>query len=373
MAFVSVIGPIARLLQLAPWHAGAAVTVGGVLWMLLARPWGAASDRLGRRRVLLIGLTGFTLAYWAMCAVLVLSVRLLPSAALVFAGLLLTRGAIGAFYAAISSTGAALVADHVPTERRAAALAGLGAVNALGMVMGPALAALLARYSLVLPLYVTAFLPPAALIVAWKTLPRHDLRRAGPESSLRLSDPRLRRPMAVAFIGMFCVAIAQITVGFFAIDRLGLTAAAATPVAGMALTAVGVALILSQLVVRRLGWPPLRLIRYGAVVGALGFGAMALVTSAPVLVACFFFAACGMGWLFPAFSALAANSVEAHEQGAAAGTVASAQGLGLVLGPLGGSLLYDLGPGVPYALSGVMLLALALWPGRRTDADRKKH
>ena len=47
MAFVSLIGPLARVLGLAAWQTGAEVTVSGLLWMLLARPWGLASDRLG--------------------------------------------------------------------------------------------------------------------------------------------------------------------------------------------------------------------------------------------------------------------------------------------------------------------------------------
>lgn len=63
MAFVSLIGPIARVLGLATWQAGAAVTVSGVIWMVLARPWGQASDRFGRRRILLLGTAGFTLAF----------------------------------------------------------------------------------------------------------------------------------------------------------------------------------------------------------------------------------------------------------------------------------------------------------------------
>src|SRR5690606_7692039 len=67
MAFVSLIGPIARSLHLATWQAGAVVTVGGVLWMLLSRPWGVLSDRRGRRAVLLMGVGGFMAAYWAMC------------------------------------------------------------------------------------------------------------------------------------------------------------------------------------------------------------------------------------------------------------------------------------------------------------------
>ncbi|EMV8752335.1 MFS transporter, partial [Escherichia coli] len=67
-----------------------------------------------------------------------------------------------------------------------------------------------------------------------------------------------------------------------------------------------------------------------------------------------------MGWVFPAFSALAANAVQPHEQGAAAGSVGAAQGLGIVLGPLAGTLLYEVGPGVPYLLVGVLLALVAL-------------
>lgn len=67
MAFVALIGPIARQLGMATWQAGAAVTVAGVVWVLLARPWGRAADRLGRRRILLLGSAGFTLAYWLLC------------------------------------------------------------------------------------------------------------------------------------------------------------------------------------------------------------------------------------------------------------------------------------------------------------------
>ncbi|PMZ29981.1 MFS transporter, partial [Pseudomonas sp. GW247-3R2A] len=76
------------VLGLATWQAGAAVTVSGVIWMLLARPWGQASDRYGRRRILLIATAGFTLAYWALCLFIDASLRFLPSALLGFIGLM---------------------------------------------------------------------------------------------------------------------------------------------------------------------------------------------------------------------------------------------------------------------------------------------
>lgn len=362
MAFVSLIGPIARTLGLATWQAGAAVTVAGVIWMLLAHTWGRASDRLGRRKVLLLGTAGFTAAYWALCLFIDTALHLLPSAALAFAGLVLGRGLIGAFYAALPVAGAALIADNIEPQHRARAMASLGAANAFGLVIGPALAAVLARYSLSLPFYVMAVLPMLAFLVLLLKLKRQELHLKQPPRPVRLADPRLRQPLLVAFVAMLSVSVAQITVGFFALDRLGMNPADAAQTAGVALTMVGVALILSQILVRKLEWPPLRMIRVGASIAAVGFAASALATSAVGLWACFFFSACGMGWVFPAFSALAANAMDASEQGATAGSIGAVQGLGVVIGPLAGTLIYAVDPRLPYLIVGALLLLVGFWP-----------
>ncbi|WP_265533634.1 MFS transporter [Pseudomonas saponiphila] len=365
MAFVSLIGPIARVLGLATWQAGLAVTVSGVIWMLLARPWGRASDRLGRRRILLLGTGGFTLAFVALSLFIDLALHALPSALLAFAGLLLGRGLVGVFYAAIPVGGYALIADNIEPEHRARAMASLGAANACGLVLGPAIAALLARHSLSLPFYVLAVLPLLGFALLKARLPRQELHLKQPPKSVRLSDPRLRRPLLVAFIAMLCVAMAQITVGFFALDRLGMDPARAAQTAGIALTLVGVALIASQLLVRQLEWPPLRMIRVGALVAALGFATSIVAAQAWVLWLGFFVAAAGMGWIFPSFAALASNAVDAAEQGATAGSVGAAQGLGVVVGPLTGTLIYGLEPRLPYLLAALLLVLVACWPEAR--------
>lgn len=361
MAFVSLIGPIARVLQLAPWQAGAAMTVSGVIWMLLARPWGRASDRYGRRRILLLGAGGFTLAYWALCLFIDGALRWLPPASIAFVGMMIGRGAIGAFYAALPVGSNALIADNVEPANRARAMASLGAANAVGLVLGPALAALLARFSLSLPMYALAILPLLALLVLRHKLVRQELHLAQPPRPVRLNDPRLRRPLAVAFVAMLCVSLAQITVGFFALDRLGLEPGAAAQAAGIALTMVGVALIFSQLLVRKLQWPPLRMIRVGACVGALGFVISAFAVDSLMLSAGFFICAGGMGWIFPAFAALAANAVEASEQGATAGSIGAMQGLGVVVGPLAGTLIYSLDARLPWLVAAGLLLLIGLW------------
>lgn len=363
MAFVAIVGPVARVAGLQPWQAGLAVTASGVMWMLGARPWGLASDRHGRRTVLLLGAACFTVAYWALCLVIGAIVSGALPVGLAFAGLVVGRALVGAAYAAIPAASGALIADRVPPAGRAAAMAALGTGSGAGLVVGPAFAALLAPYGLAVPLLATALLPPVAVAVLWRVLPNPPMQPRPPRKALPLTDPHLRLPLLVGFAAMFSVAVAQVTVGFFALDHLALPPEAAARAAGTALTAVGVALVLSQAVATRLRLLPERMIGTGTLVAGIGFGAVAGATAPWMLAAAYFVAALGMGWVFPAFAALAANHVGPADQGAAAGAVGTAQGLGMVLGPVAGTLLYAGGHTLPYLAVGAVLLSVsaAMW------------
>lgn len=88
----------------------------------------------------------------------------------------------------------------------------------------------------------------------------------------------------------------------------------------------------------------------------------AMTDTVPLLAVSFFISALGMGWLFPAFAALATNAVEPLEQGAAAGSIGVMQGLGIVVGPLAGTLLHGIGASVPFWVLAVLLTGTALWP-----------
>jgi MFS family permease len=363
MSFVAVIGPVVRLLGLSEWHAGLSVTAAGVLWMLAARRWGQLSDRIGRKRVLLLAMGAYTGVYLALAMFIDVALQVTPPVVVSVLVLVGARGLIGLFYAAVPPTAAALIADQAPAGQRTQFLARLGSANALGMVLGPAAAGWLAYTHLSLALYVAALLPMLALaLLAWRlpsTAPAAAASSAR-RTPLRRLDRRLRLPQLAAFLGMVSVTIAQVTVGFFAIDRLGLAAAEGARMAGIALTAVGVGLILAQALVMKLEVPPRRWIVLGALIAGIGFASVAAVQQSWQLPAAYALAAFGMGFVFPSFQALAADAVQAHEQGAAAGTVAAAQGLGMVVGPMLGTLLYRGGPSLPYLLVGVLLLLLCV-------------
>ncbi|WP_326533213.1 MFS transporter [Pseudorhodoferax sp.] len=365
MAFVAVVGPIVRRLGLPEWVAGLSVTAGGLLWMLLARWWGGVGDRRGRKPVLLIGFAAFALAYWVLAIGIDLALHQQIGAMAALALLIASRATIGAFYAAVPPTAAAVVADHTLPRERPAAMAKLGSANAMGLVLGPAAAGWLAGHDLALALYAAAVLPVIALVVVWLALPgaRPAAAQRPPGAKpMGLFDARLRVAALTGFAAMGSVAIAQVLVGFFAIDRLALPVAEGARVAGLALTCVGCALIVSQQCVMRLKTVPLaRWIVLGALIAGSGAASVAAVQSPAMLLGSYGVMAFGMGLIFPNFQAMAANAVQPHEQGAAAGTLSAAQGLGMVLGPIVGTLLYRQSPALPYLLVGAGLWALALF------------
>lgn len=363
MAFVAVVGPIVRQLALPEWVAGLSVTAGGVLWMLMARWWGGVGDRRGRKPVLLMGLGAFALVYWALALGMDLALHHRIGALAAMVLLVASRALIGAFYAAVPPTAAAVIADHTLPAERPAAMARLGSANALGMVLGPAAAGWLAGHHLSWALYAAAMLPVIALAIIWLALPAGQpaaAKRPPGAQPMRLLDARLRPAALTGFAAMGAVSIAQVLVGFFAIDRLGLPVDEGARVAGLALTCVGIALIVAQQFVMRLKTVPLaRWIALGALIAGCGFAGVAAVQSQAMLLACYATMAFGMGMIFPNFQAMAANAVLPHEQGAAAGTLSAAQGLGMVLGPIVGTLLYRFSHALPYVLVGVGLWALA--------------
>jgi MFS family permease len=104
--------------------------------VLLGAPlWGVVSDRVGRGRILIIGLVGYVAS---------LLLLLVPAMADLW-GLYLLRGTTGFFVAAVVPVVAALVAEHTPEKQRARRFAWLGAMSLLGFLFGPTLSAVADR------------------------------------------------------------------------------------------------------------------------------------------------------------------------------------------------------------------------------------
>jgi MFS family permease len=361
MAFVPVIGPVVRGLGLAEWHGGLVVTVAGLLWMLMARYWGRRSDRVGRRTTLQRAAAGYIVSYLLLAWALDRMLAEPPSPWVALAALLVLRGLIGAFYAAMPAVSAARIADITAPEQRGAMMAKLGAANGVGMVLGPAIGGLLVKDSLIVPLYLAAVLP--VLGTAWLMLRLPSDASHAPRGTppLKLSDRRLRLPLAAMLLAMSGVITAQMIVGFYAMDALHLEAGPAARVAGIAMATVGIVLILVQLALARARkMNAARCLAAGAVLASTGFFLIAVLPGTAGFLLSYALMAAGMGLVFPSIQTLAANAVSPEEQGIAAGSVTAVQGMAMVIVPLACTLLYGLRPWVPYVVAASLLLLLAV-------------
>lgn len=371
-AFIAVAGPMARLMHLQAWHVGAIIGMVGLVWIVTARLWGRAVDARGRVPVLRMAIVGFTVSYgllacyvwWALQG----GTHHVPAMGLNIAALLLTRAAMGGFFAGLPVAATAWIADHTEAQSRAAAIAQFGAAGAIGMVFAPPLAGWIGQYDLSVALLVFALLPLAGLPWLGRLQDTHKPQALRAPQRLKITDMRIRLPWLSSFTLFSVIMMANSSLGFFVIDRLDVPAHQAAAVAGYALGCAGLALILMQAIVGRLPHvAPQQWLRWGALAGAAGFASVLLVGPTQPMAVCLSYsvAALGMGAALPAVAALASNAVCASEQGACAGAMSAAQGLSMVVAPLLGTVLYDLLPHAPFALISILLLVLfgATWRG----------
>ncbi|MCD4758388.1 MAG: MFS transporter [Arcobacteraceae bacterium] len=348
MAFLAVVGPIIRALNMQEWHAGLTVSLGGILWVLLSRYWGKKSDIVGRKPILLIGVFGVAISYLVLAIFIDFAVVTPPLVFISLVVLLVTRGAIGAFYSAITPVSNALIADHVEKSKRTSYIAKLAASSGIAMIIGPSVAGYLAGYGLATPLYTFAILPLLGSVILYYALPKEEVVVKEKVPVPKLFDKRLRLPMIAAFVTMFGVITAQVCLGFFVIDKLNTDLIQGAKITGYVLACIGVSFILSQIIISKIKTDPFVLLKFGSLIGMLGYIIVVMMDSQLVLTIGFCITAFGMGIIFPAFQTLAVNLVTKHEQGAASGTVSAAQGMGMVVAPVVSTSLYQINPIVPF-------------------------
>lgn len=352
------LAPLSRELELTESQLGVVITAGAIGLTVFGPVWGRAVDRIGPRAVLLggvgtaaIGLTGF-----AIVGHLGLADRTGPG--VTFALFLATRSLFfGAGISAVPVVATALAANSTTDEvERTKAISRVGAVQGVALVVGPALGAPLASLSLLLPLYAA----PAALLFLLLALAVWH-RPAGPVAAptsplerTRLSpfDPRLLPVLGICFALYLSLAAVQIVLGFVVVDRLGLTAERAAGTIGAALLITGVALVVTQgLIVPRLRWPALRLLRVGAPLSALAFVVLTVAPDFWSITAGLVLLAGGLGLAIPGFTTAPTLLVGPDEQGAIAGLLTGTIGLTFVIGPVLGTSLYEVAPLAPILVS----------------------
>lgn len=357
-----VLAPLGREIGLSEFQITSVIAASSLTVFLITPIWGRTSDRWGRKRVLLIGLFGFSLGTLLFNSVLNAGLTGLLVGLPLYLTLIAARVTHAVLMSAAMPASSAYVADITSPAERTRGMGAVGAATNLGSILGPALAGL-AVISMLTPLWLIAgiaLLNGLFVLLFLPEAPKQDMPH-GDHPRLKLTDARLWPILIVGVLLFMGNALVQQTMGFRFQDTLGLDAAATAGVFGTAMMLAAASSLLGQWIfVQRMDFQPYSLMLIAMPMMIVAFSAMALSESRWVLTMAMMIQGFGMGIAMPGFMAAASLAVTPREQGAVAGLSGACPPMGFTIGPLMGGLLYQWQPVSPYVFAAIVFVLLWL-------------
>jgi multidrug resistance protein len=376
--FVDMIGFL-MVLPLLPFYAeklgGSAIVVGALIsafafaQLVVSPLWGRASDRYGRKPMILTGLLCSAVAYVVF--------GLAESLWLLFLSRLV-QGAGGGTVGVVQ----AYVADTFPPEERAKALGWLTAATSAGVMVGPLAGSAATYLGERAPGFVAAGLCLLNMASAWLWLPESKADHAPPPGepaparrSIRGAlGAVLRHPLApvnaliliyamgmLAFMGMNGVLalflgdefkVTEKTIGWFFAYVGGISLVMRAVLLGPA--------------VRRFG--EVGVTRLGALSLIAGFASLPFAENFLQLAVGVLFIPVGTALLFPATTALVSRYAPRGETGQVMGVQQTYGGIARMVGPLWAGAIYQwIGSSYPFWLSAALMLGVSFLTRQVSD------
>lgn len=370
----AILAPLGREIGLVEMQIGAIISASSLTVFIASPMWGRASDKWGRRRVILIGLFGYSFGslFFAGVFQVALLGMLTPFAA--FIGLTIARVSNATVMAAVMPASNAYMADITDVANRTKGMGAMGAATNIGAMLGPAVGGLLAAITLLTPLYFSIVLTLLSAILAMFTLPDVKTQEVKVKpGKLKYTDPRIL-PFVIVGIFMFVgLAIVQQTIAFRFQDTLKLTASETATAVGMALMfSASASLFVQMVIIPRFDIRSFVLLRIAMPLLIVAFVIMAMAETQLMLTLAMVIQGLGMGLAGPGFMAGASLAVSPEEQGAVAGVAGSCPPLGFTIGPLVGTFLYSINPTYPYWFAFVIYVFLFIFTLKARAGPRRE-
>ena len=320
--------------------------------------WGRLSDRVGRRPVLMITITGGALAYVALAFA--------PTIWLAFAARF-----VGGFLSGNISTLQGSLADITRPEERAGKMGLMGSAFSLGFMIGPAIGGLLAqpelgRFGFQIPLFAAAAFglmsAVAVLLFVRESRPGNQAPHRPRIVALQeaRAHPIIARVMIISFITVAGFAGIESTYGLWTEARFG----GGPREIGFAFMGIGVLgaycqAVLTGSLVRRHGEP--RVLTAGLAAMWVGMIVQFASPTWPVAMLGFAFVCFGQSICFPCLTALISQATPSDRQGEMLGLNMSNMAMARIGGPIYAGQLFSLvNPGAAFVVTAILIVPAAM-------------
>lgn len=329
--------------------------------------WGRVSDRVGRKPMLMFGLSGYALGTILVAFSLEWGLRGSPSPLILFVALLGARMIYGGLASAINPSATAYIADTTTRSQRARGMALMGMTSGMGTLIGPLVGGLLVFISAIAPLYFAAALALVACALIGFLLQepeKHAVPAHAATEKLRWSDKRVLPFLLMLIVFWMGFTMNQVIIAFFLEKHVGIESG--VPVAKAAASALFsmavAALIMQVYVMQRFQISTRTLFRTGLPTFFVGLAFLYFGTGMWAVWAGFAFLGASMAMSNAGMAGAASLSVEPHEQGAVGGLLSAAPILGMCIGPLIGPLLFEqISPTFPILFAMVVFALLSVY------------
>ena len=346
------IPPIARDLGLTEIQIGSIFATSAFFWMVFSPFWGSLSDSIGRKKVVIIGLSGFAVSLILFSFTISIGQAGKLTGLMLFALLVAARLLNGMFGSATRPASGGWIADISSIEDRSRAFARLDSGFSMGRILGPALAGVLLLISYTAPFYLFAFGAMFVIFLITKQKSPPLIKSKEDFKKISLFDYRVWPFLVISASFGICNAALVQTSSFYFQDVIDPDS---TNYIGFMLSALGI-LNGQLLIADRLQTSPGSLIRLGVIFIFFSLLGVANSTSLVHIYISLFFYGLGGGMLRPGVSSSLSISVGKENQGSASGFLGMVIPVGHVISPIISMPLYSVSPSYPYLLGSVLML-----------------
>ncbi|MCG7644481.1 MFS transporter [Alteromonas sp. Cnat3-28] len=352
-----------RQANLSEFHIATIMSSSALIFAFGTNVWSKVAKRAGFKRILMVGLSGYSLGTFAFASAWMAGFSGIISGTNLFLALLISRSLQSTIMSATPPSAVGYAVAISTPQSRVSAISKVTSASNVGQIVGPAYAGLLVGFGLLAPLYSIVLLTLLALTLVYFKLPvlppLSQQKNAQQTSDNNQAPSKVPYVFVAACICVFCaMAMMQQSLGFFFIDFYDYSPVDAARQVGFAMMVSAAASLTAQF-----GWVQKGRISKEAMITialpllGLAYLLLFLQHSLFMLYAAMTLMGLGMGMAYPSLAAAATTYCAPSQQVTITGLITATTAMGYVIGPPLAAFIYQLDIALPFAIASALIAA----------------